>query len=168
MTSTYDPNLTGDVRMRCSGGESVLLDFGGFTVLSAPGSVAALPERIDVVVLCRSQPLTALPQLCGRTDVIVVPKALGIAVRAVVEHLGFPEVVELSSGQAVEFGPARITLPSAGGEPVVPLVRLGGHDFAFGADAARLPPDVLDDVVIVAELAGTTAERLWPVRDKDL
>lgn len=168
MTAVYDPNLTGDVRMRRTGEESVLLDFGGFTVLSAPESVAQLPERINVVVLYRSEPVTALPQLSGRADVLVVPEALGATVRAEVAHHGFPDIVELSPGQAVEFGPVWITLLSAGGEPVVPLVRLGGNDFAFGADAARLPPDVLDDVVVVAELAGTPVERLWPVRDKDL
>jgi len=173
--SPYELNLTGDVRMRLFGHASVLLDFGGFTIMTDPVvgcdgdgfdphySIADLPETIDVVVLGRSQSdpfsLETLLQLRRRIGVIVVGRASGhglteVSMRNMLEHNGFTGVVELADLQTIEIGPARITaVPVLGkdggvdtGTMMVPLVRLGGRVFMFATDAAPLTKEA-DDFV---------------------
>lgn len=175
-----EPNLTGDVRTRVLAHASVLLDFGGFTVLTVPAagpggcrpdqSVVDFPPRIDVVVLIGGRadrlPIGTLLQLRPRIGVTVAPGAACTSLA----RCGFPTVVELAHSGTVEIGPLRISgLPGAadGAErelrPTVPLVRLGGRAFVFAADAVRVSG--VDAVFTGQDHAGT--ERLWPVKDDD-
>ncbi|WP_405392025.1 MBL fold metallo-hydrolase [Streptomyces sp. NBC_01102] len=176
----YAPNLTGDVRMQFFGHASVLLDFGGFTVMTDPTvgyddgfeqhySIADLPETIDVVILSHGHSdhfsLETLLQLRRRIGTIIVPQASGgsladIGLRAMLEHYGFRNVVELADMQVLETGPATITaLPFLGehGEldiraKMVPMVRMGGRGFMFATDTSPLDPTIYD---LVAEEIGT-------------
>ncbi|MBA0051204.1 MBL fold metallo-hydrolase [Streptomyces sp. AJS327] len=169
----YEPNLTGEVRVRYFGHASVLLDFGGFTVLTDPTlgydgdgfeahySIADLPETVDVVVLSHGHSdhfsLETLLQLRRRVGVFVVPQSSGgsladIGLRALLEHHGFENVVELADLRSIELGPARVTaLPFLGehGEldiraKMVPLVRLGGRGFLFATDTSPVDPTLYD------------------------
>ena len=177
----YRPNLTGEVRMQFFGHASVLLDFGGFTVMTDPTigydgdgfdqhySIADLPETIDVVVLSHGHSdhfsLETLLQLRRRIGTIVVPQCSGgsladIGLRVMLEHYGFTNVVELGDMQSLETGPARITaLPFLGehGEldiraKMVPMVRMGGRGFLFATDTSPVDPTIYD---LVAEEIGT-------------
>ncbi|MHA4816856.1 MBL fold metallo-hydrolase [Streptomyces aculeolatus] len=180
----YEPNLTGEVRMRYFGHASVLLDFGGFTVMTDPTlgydgdgfdehyAMADLPETIDVVIISHAHSdhfsLETLLQLRRRIGVIVVPQASGgsladIGMRALLEHYGFTDVVEVADMQSIELGPARITaLPFLGehGEldiraKMVPLVRLGGRGFMFATDTSPVDPTIYD--LVAAEIGQVDA-----------
>ncbi|MFI6504486.1 MBL fold metallo-hydrolase [Nonomuraea typhae] len=169
----YVPNETGGVRMQYFGHASVLLDFGGFTVMTDPTigydddgfpqhyAIADLPESIDVVVLSHGHSdhfsLETLLQLRRRIKTIVVPQSSGgsladISLRAMLEHYGFTDVVELADMQSLQIGPATITaLPFLGehGEldiraKMVPMVRLGGRGFMFATDTSPVDPTVYD------------------------
>lgn len=165
----YGPNLTGDVRMRHVGHASVLLDFGGFTVLTDPAvgydgdgfaehhTIADLPDVIDVVLLTNGDCLHFSPetllQLRRRIGVVVVPRAFadGPAPGGLPDLLaryGFTDVVELGDGRSLEFGPARVRAlspPVGPGGPhrpaaMTPLVRLGGRGFVFAAHGCPVDP----------------------------
>lgn len=195
---SYEPNLTEHVWMRRFGHASILLDFGGFTVMTdpvvgrgdcfgRPYSVVDLPETIDVVVLTRDHPdhfsLETLLQLRRRVGVIVVLRAPG-RLRVTLEHLGFTDVVEIANKQMIELGPVRITTLPAGDEDgergtrimMVPLVRLGGRAFLFATGTSSLTSEAHDLVLQEASRAdvafiGTehsVAERFWSLRDEDM
>ncbi|MER5631508.1 MBL fold metallo-hydrolase [Streptomyces nitrosporeus] len=177
----YRPNDTGEVRMQFYGHASVLLDLGGFTVMTDPTvgydgdgfdqhfTIADLPERIDVVILSHGHSdhfsLETLLQLRSRIGTIVVPQSSGgsladIGLRTMLEHYGFGNVVELADMQSLEVGPATVTaLPFLGehGEldiraKMVPMVRLGGRGFMFATDTSPVDPTIYD---LVADEIGT-------------
>ena len=169
----YERNETGGVRMRYFGHASVLLDLGGFTVMTDPTvgydgdgfpthfSIADLPETIDVVVLSHGHSdhfsLETLLQLRRRIGTIVVPQSSGgsladIGLRSMLEHFGFTNVVELADMQSRQIGPATITaLPFLGEHgdldiraKMVPMVHLGGRGFMFATDTSPVDPTVYD------------------------
>lgn len=169
----YAPNHTGGVRMQYFGHACVLLDLGGFTVMTDPTvgydddgfdghfTIADLPKKIDVVILSHGHSdhfsLETLLQLRQRIGVIVVPQSSGgsladIGLRALLEHYGFRNVVELADMESLETGPAVITaLPFLGehGEldiraKMVPIVRIGGRCFMFATDTSLVDPAIYD------------------------
>jgi hypothetical protein len=124
-------------------------------------TIADLPGRIDVVVISHAHSdhfsLETLLQLRQRIGTILVPQASGgnlpdVGLRAMLEHFGFRNVVELADLQTAEIGPARITaLPFLGEHgdldiraKMVPLVRIGGRRFVFATDTSPVDPVVYD------------------------
>lgn len=160
-------------RVRYFGHACVLVEAGGTSVLTDPliGYASAadpprythpdLPARIDYVVLTHAHQdhvvLESLLPLRHRIGTVVVPRASGglledPSLRLILEHVGFPRVVELDELESLPIpGGEIVGLPFLGEHgdlrvraKLAHLVRLGGGTFVFAADSANLEPALYD------------------------